>query len=55
VLRLVAVGKSNPEIAEALVIVPGTVKRHVSNILNKTGLTNSTELASHASADGLTD
>src|SRR5262249_45760131 len=36
VLRLVAAGKSNPQIAEALVISLNTVQRHVSNMLAKT-------------------
>lgn len=54
VLRLVATGKTNAQIAEALVIAPGTVARHVSNILNKTALSNRTELAAYAVAQGLT-
>ena len=35
VLRLIAQGYSNKEIAEALVIAEGTAKNHVSNILSK--------------------
>jgi DNA-binding NarL/FixJ family response regulator len=35
VLRLVATGASNREIAELLVIAEGTVKNHVTNILGK--------------------
>ena len=35
VLRLMASGSSNKEIAEALVIAEGTAKNHVSNILSK--------------------
>jgi DNA-binding CsgD family transcriptional regulator/pimeloyl-ACP methyl ester carboxylesterase len=54
VLRLVAAGKSNPQIAEALVISLNTVQRHVSNILAKTGLANRTEAASYATRHGLT-
>jgi DNA-binding NarL/FixJ family response regulator len=53
VLRLVATGKSNAEIAEELVIASGTVARHVSNILNKTALSNRTEAATYAGAHGL--
>ena len=35
VLRLVATGASNKEIADTLVIAEGTVKNHVTSILNK--------------------
>ncbi len=37
VLRLVAVGKTNMEIAEELVIAEGTGRRHVANIYEKIG------------------
>jgi DNA-binding NarL/FixJ family response regulator len=40
VLRLLAAGRSNPQIAEALVISPSTVAKHVSNIFDKTGTAN---------------
>jgi DNA-binding NarL/FixJ family response regulator len=53
VLRLIAVGKSNPQIAGELVISLNTVQRHVSNILAKTGLANRTEAASYATRHGL--
>ncbi len=55
VLRHIAAGETNVEIAEALVISPATVTRHVSNILNKTNLSNRTELARYATEQGLTD
>jgi DNA-binding CsgD family transcriptional regulator len=48
VLRLVAAGKSNPEIADELVITLRTAGNHVSNILNKTGLNNRTEATAYA-------
>jgi DNA-binding CsgD family transcriptional regulator len=48
ILRLVAAGKSNPKIAEALYISPRTVSTHVSNILNKINAANRTEAASYA-------
>lgn len=48
VLRLIAGGKSNHQIAESLVISAHTVARHVSNILTKTGATNRTEAAAYA-------
>lgn len=53
VLRLVAAGKSNPQIADELVISINTVQRHVSNILAKTGLANRAEAASYATRHGL--
>jgi LuxR family maltose regulon positive regulatory protein len=40
VLSLLAVGCSNPEIAEALVISVNTVKDHVKNLYRKLGVTN---------------
>jgi pimeloyl-ACP methyl ester carboxylesterase/DNA-binding CsgD family transcriptional regulator len=48
VLRLVAAGKSNQEIAEELVISFNTVTNHVKNILGKIGAANRTEAASYA-------
>jgi pimeloyl-ACP methyl ester carboxylesterase/DNA-binding CsgD family transcriptional regulator len=53
VLRLVAAGRSNPQIADELVLSINTVQRHVSNILDKTGLANRTEAASYAMRHGL--
>jgi ATP/maltotriose-dependent transcriptional regulator MalT len=40
VLRLLAAGKSNTEIAEALVVAVGTVKTHTSNIYRKLDVAN---------------
>ncbi|MGI8913267.1 MAG: helix-turn-helix domain-containing protein [Chloroflexota bacterium] len=48
VLRLLAQGKSNREIATVLVITEGTVKNHVSNILGKLNAGNRTEAANLA-------
>ncbi len=50
VLDLLARGASNQEIAEALVITLDTVKRHVSNILSKLGVSNRTQAAAQARA-----
>jgi len=48
VLRLIAAGKSNQQIADALVISLNTVARHVSNIFDKIGVANRAEAASYA-------
>jgi NarL family two-component system response regulator LiaR len=48
VLRLIARGMSNKEIAEALTIAEGTVKSHVSNILSKLHLAHRTQAALYA-------
>ena len=53
VLRLIAVGKSNREVAEELFISLSTVAHHVTNILNKTGAANRTEAAAYAAHHGL--
>ena len=53
VLRLLATGKANQQIADELVISLNTVQRHVSNILAKTGLANRTEAALYAHRNGL--
>ena len=54
VLRLIAAGKSNPEIGGELVISVRTVANHVANILNKTGTSNRVEAATYATRHGLT-
>lgn len=48
VLRLVAEGRSNREIAETLFISERTVGNHVSALLSKLGLGNRVELATYA-------
>lgn len=45
ILRLLAVGQSNKEIARALGITPETVKTHVSRILTKLGAQNRAQAA----------
>jgi NarL family two-component system response regulator LiaR len=52
-LRLVAQGLSNREIAETLTIGVGTVRTHVSNILTKLHLANRTQAALYALREGL--
>jgi NarL family two-component system response regulator LiaR len=53
VLRLVAQGLSNQEIAEALVLGQGTIRTHVSNILAKLHLANRTQAALYALREGI--
>jgi NarL family two-component system response regulator LiaR len=53
VLRLLAQGKSNREIAEQLVIAELTVRTHVSNILGKLHLASRTQAALYALKEGL--
>jgi len=53
VLRLLAQGQSNKEIAAALVIGEKTVKTHVSNILSKLGVPSRTQAALYAVRVGL--
>jgi NarL family two-component system response regulator LiaR len=53
VLRLVAQGKSNRDIADTLVITEMTVRTHVSNILSKLHLASRTQAALYALREGL--
>jgi DNA-binding NarL/FixJ family response regulator len=53
VLRLLARGLENTEIAQALTISPRTVKNHVSSILTKLGLPNRVQAATYAVRRGL--
>jgi two-component system, NarL family, response regulator LiaR len=53
VLRLLAEGKANKEIARALGIGEKTVKSHVSNILGKLGMVSRTQAALYAVRIGL--
>jgi DNA-binding NarL/FixJ family response regulator len=52
VLRLIATGATNREIAEQLVISEGTVKNHISNILSRLGLRDRTQAAIYARENG---
>lgn len=53
VLRLIAQGATNREIAERLVISEGTVKNHISNILGRLGVRDRTQAAIFAREHGL--
>jgi LuxR family maltose regulon positive regulatory protein len=53
VLHLLARGASNQDIAEALVVTPGTVKHHITHILSKLEATNRTQAVARARALGL--
>jgi two-component system, NarL family, response regulator LiaR len=52
VLRLVAKGMSNQEIADLLIVSERTVRTHVSNILSKLHLANRTQAALYALKEG---
>ena len=53
VLRLVAAGRSNPEIAAALFLSKKTVARHLSNIFTKLNVASRTAAAAYAFDHGL--
>jgi DNA-binding NarL/FixJ family response regulator len=53
VLRLMAEGRSNPEIAAVLSISRKTVSNHITSILTKLGLDSRTAAATYAVRLGL--
>jgi NarL family two-component system response regulator LiaR len=53
VLKLIAAGKNNQEIAASLVISEKTVKTHITNILAKLHLTDRTQAAVYAWQEGI--
>jgi LuxR family maltose regulon positive regulatory protein len=55
VLRLVAKGYSNRQIAEALFVTLGTVKKHLNNIFGKLQIKNRTQAVSQARELNLLD
>jgi DNA-binding NarL/FixJ family response regulator len=55
VLRLVAAGKSNREIAQELYLSVKTVARHLSNIFSKIGVSSRTAATAFAYEKGLVD
>ena len=55
ILRLIAKGLSNEEIAERLVITRSTVGVHIGRILGKLGLSNRTQAALYALRTGIAE
>jgi len=55
ITKLVGEGKTNKEIAQELYLSVGTVKNHITQILQKTGLRDRTQLAIYAVKHHLTD
>jgi DNA-binding CsgD family transcriptional regulator/tetratricopeptide (TPR) repeat protein len=53
VLRLIAAGLSNAEIAGRLVIAPKTAEHHVSRVLAKLGVRSRVDAAAHAVREGI--
>src|SRR5215467_335344 len=53
IVRLIAHGASNREIADTLFLAEGTVKNHVTNILGKLGVRDRTQAAIKAKETGL--
>ena len=53
VLKLLAAGRSNPEIAAGLVISVKTVERHLANVYAKIGARTRVDAATYAVTHGL--
>jgi LuxR family maltose regulon positive regulatory protein len=53
VLHLIALGRTNKEIARQLIVAPGTVKAHTSSIYRKLDVANRTEAAARARQLGI--
>jgi LuxR family maltose regulon positive regulatory protein len=54
-LRLVAAGHTNQEIAQQLFLAVGTVKKHLNNIFGKLGVSNRTQAIARAREFGIVD
>jgi DNA-binding NarL/FixJ family response regulator len=55
VLCLIATGRTNAQIAAALVISPSTVKSHINSIFAKAGVSDRAQAVHYAYSHGLTD
>jgi len=53
VLHLMALGKTNQEIARQLIVAPGTIKAHAANIYRKLDVANRTEAVTRARQSGI--
>jgi LuxR family maltose regulon positive regulatory protein len=53
VLHLIALGRTNQEIAQQLIIAPGTVKAHTASIYRKLDVANRTEAVARARQLGI--
>jgi DNA-binding NarL/FixJ family response regulator len=53
VLQHIALGRTNQEIAEQLIVSPGTVKAHTASIYRKLDVANRTEAAARARQLGI--
>ncbi|MBX2999257.1 MAG: tetratricopeptide repeat protein [Caldilineaceae bacterium] len=53
ILRLIAAGRTNQEIAQQLVVQPSTIKKHINNIFGKLGATHRTQAVALAHEFGL--
>ena len=52
-LRLIAAGRSNQEIADSLIIALGTVKKHLNNLFGKLQVTSRTHAVARARELGI--
>jgi DNA-binding NarL/FixJ family response regulator len=55
VVRLIALGRSNSEIADELVVSLSTVKTHINHVFSKTGLRDRAQLVGYAYRAGLVE
>jgi LuxR family maltose regulon positive regulatory protein len=53
VLHLMALGRTNKEIAQQLILAPGTIKAHTASIYRKLDVANRTEAVAHARQLGI--